>query len=164
VASGEILVLYMPMTFCELRPIYPTCIMGTILLTLSYTKSPDTSLMGQVSISAVSSSWHATVHVGHHFNPCHEVRTCHKTFSDTILRMCHDFMTHVLHKVGCGRLKRVFFLSFSCFFNLYARGGSRISSFHPSVDLYDVFFSEFMMYHWSISTMIYQYFVYFSNF
>jgi hypothetical protein len=67
--------------------------------------------------------------------------------SDTILRTCHDFMTRVLRKAGRGRLKRVFFLSFSCFINLYARGGSRISSFQPSVDLYDVSFSEFMMYH-----------------
>jgi hypothetical protein len=36
VTSQEVLVFYMPMEFCKLRPIYPTCIMGIILLSLSH--------------------------------------------------------------------------------------------------------------------------------
>jgi hypothetical protein len=71
--------------------------------------------------------------VRHHFNLCHEVMTCQQIMLDTILRTCHDFKTCVLSKAGRRRLKRVLFLSFSCFIILYAHGGSRISSFQPSV-------------------------------
>ena len=75
-------------------------------------KSPDTSLMGQVSsVSALSLWWHATVRVGHCFNTCHHLRTPSKTVSDTIQK-------HVLRKRACGRLKRGFPLSFSCFISL----------------------------------------------